>query len=338
MAGVVFVLINLIGTLAYWHISDYRSSLVDAWFMTVITVFSVGFGEITADSSSAHGRLFTILLIYASVATLLFVTSSVTAFFVEGELTRLLEKRRMEKRLAQMRDHFIVCGAGSTGYHVIHELFATERPVVFIDQDEARVQHTIDELHGRSRDHLAYLVGDASDDEVLSKAGLTRARGLIAALPNDKDNLFITIAARQANPELRIIARAANVPSIEKLKRAGAQSVISPNRIGGMRMVSEMVRPSVVTFLDLMLRDQDKAMRIEEVTIAASSQVAGKSLAAARLRQAFACSVLAVRRGVEAPFDYNPSAETVLESGTVLIVLGSAHSVQLLRAAVESSS
>ncbi len=332
-AAVLFTL-YAIGTIGYFFIADGKASLLDALYMTVTTLGSVGFGEITPGAASPIGRMFTIGLSLSGMVTLVFVTTSLTAFFVEGDMTRLLEKRKMDKLIAKLKDHYIVCGSGSTGVHIIAELVATERPVIFIEANPERVQHALAHLKDAAK-NVAYLIGDATDDLLLRRAGVERARGLAAALPSDKDNLFITIAAKQLNPSLRIIARVVELSSVEKLKRAGAQSVVSPNMIGGMRMVSELVRPNVVSFLDLMLRDKDKNMRVEEITVGGPHFV-GKTLDHAHFRDEFDVSVLAVRKPNEADFSYNPKAQTMLEQGMVIIVLGHASGVARLRTAAEA--
>jgi voltage-gated potassium channel len=340
LAGLVFLTLNAIGVAGYWYLSGGDASLVDAIYMTVTTLGSVGFGEITKGSSAPAGRIFTIALIYANMVTLVYVTTSLTALLVEGELGRLWEKRRMNKRIESFHNHYIVCGSGSTGIHVVRELCMTERPVLFIEHSDERAHHVLSELEPltKNRSTLAYLVGDATDDLLLEAAGIKRAHGLVAALPNDKDNLFIVVTAKQLKPDLRIIARASDSGSIDKLRRAGAHSVISPNMIGGMRMVSELVRPSVVTFLDLMLRDKDKAMRIEEVTVSENAAFANKTLREAELRASFNCQVLAVRQKLDSPFDYNPKPDTALTPGLILIVLGDAGNVIRLRQAAAAAA
>lgn len=333
VAGAVLFSLYAIGTCGYFLIAGGSATPLDALYMTVTTLGSVGFGEITPGASSPAGRVFTIGLILSGMVTLVFVTTSLTAFFVEGDMSRLLEKRKMDKLIAKLKDHYIVCGSGSTGVHIIAELVATQRPVIFIENNPERITHALSQIPRSSE--VPYLLGDATDDLLLRRAGIDKAKGLAAALANDKDNLFITIAARQMNANLRIIARATEQSSMEKLRRAGAQSVISPNMIGGMRMVSEMVRPSVVSFLDLMLRDKDKNMRIEEVTIGPTTALFGRSLGETHLRDEFEVSVLAVKESAEAPFVYNPPSKTPLSQGMVLVVLGHADGVAKLRVAAE---
>ncbi len=318
------------GATGYWLIGDGRWAWTDCMYMTVITVTTVGFGEtLEGMDKVAYARTFTMGLLVFGTGVLVYFASTITAFVVEGELKNVLAAQRLRKRIKKMQDHFIVCGAGSTGRHIIKELLSTERPVVAIDMNEAELKE-IAEDHPKA--NFSYLVGDATDDEILEQCNLSTARGLAAALAEDKDNLYLVVATRQINPTCRIIARVAELSHVDKLKRAGADSVVSPNFIGGMRIVSELVRPSVVRFLDEMLRDKTAAMRIEEVTIGAGSDLEGKSLRDADIRGRFGMNVLAVKIGDK--WTYNPGAEHVVRAATVLVVIGTADQVkQLTKAA-----
>jgi voltage-gated potassium channel len=222
----------------------------------------------------------------------------------------------------------IVCGAGTTGRHIIQELIAASTPVVAIDLDE----HELRELSEKyPKAEYSYIVGDATDDDSLNQAGLANARGVVAALANDKDNLYITVATRATNPSARIIARASELSHVDKIKRAGADSVVSPNHIGGMRMVSEMLRPAVVKFLDEMLRDKRATMRIDEIEISVASPLDGTTLRDALIRDKFGMTVLAVRTTADEPWIYNPDANQLLKAGMTLVVLGSNEQVAKLR-------
>lgn len=228
-----------------------------------------------------------------------------------------------------MKDHVIVCGAGTTGRHIIEELVASGVNVVAIDANQQALEELADKFGTR---HFSYVLGDATDDELLAQTNVATARGIVAALSSDKDNLYLVVSARQTNPRARIIARAAELSHIEKIRRAGADSVVSPNHIGGMRMVSELLRPAVVRFLDEMLRDKRAAYRIEEVRIAGGN-VVGQTLREARIRERFGMTVLALRPSDDAPWIYNPDATEALRAGMTLVVLGSANQVHDLRAA-----
>lgn len=239
----------------------------------------------------------------------------------------------MDKALSNITNHIIVCGAGDTGGFVIEELLRSRAGLVIVDTDEERIER-IRETHPET--FIPYVVGPGADDEVLARAGIDRARGVVIALPDERDNLFIAVTVRQTNPKAKIVARAADVQAEQRLLRAGADAVVSPNRIGGMRMASEMVRPQVVTFLDQMLRGQEKRLRIEEIPLTASSPMVGKALRDTKLRQEQDLLVLAIRDKSGEKFLYNPPPDEILEEGCTLIVLGPVDSVHDVRNRVTS--
>jgi voltage-gated potassium channel len=316
------------GTIGYWLIGDGRWELKDCLYMTVITVTTVGYGEVLEGMEQVpYARGFTMGLLVFGTGVLVYFASTITGFIVEGELKRVLADSRLRKRIKRMKDHIVVCGAGSTGAHIIEELLKTGTSVVAIDKNELELK---DLAAKYPKADFTYLVGDATDDDVIVNANLPTARGLVAALSQDKDNLYLTVAARQSGPQLRIIARCAELSHVEKLKRAGADSVVSPNFIGGMRMVSEMMRPSVVRFMDDMLRDKRAAYRIEEVTIGAGSPLDGKTIKEADIRGRFGMGVIATKAGEE-PWTYNPEPDARLKAGMILVVVGSAEQVKKLR-------
>jgi voltage-gated potassium channel len=331
LGGFVAMLIVIaIGTSGFWWLGDGRWSLLDCLYMTVITITTVGYGETLPGMDHMPAvRVFTMVQLVFGTGVLVYFASTITAFVVEGELQAALAQQRLRKRIKKMKDHIVVCGAGSTGRNVIDELLKVGASVIGVDRDETGLR----ELAARHPNaHFTFLVGDATDDDVLGQLNLDGARGLVAALSADKDNLYLVVAARQVGPKLRIIARCAELSHVDKLKRAGADSVVSPNFIGGMRMVSEMVRPSVVRFMDDMLRDKRAAYRIEEVTVGAESALAGRTIRQAAIRQGFGMNVIAARAADADSWDYNPDAELTLRAGTVLVVCGSAEQVARLRA------
>lgn len=321
--------VTAIGAVGFYVVGDGRWNLADCLYMAVITLTTVGYGEVLPGFESVpHARTFAMVLIVLGVGTFLYCASTLTAVLLEGDLRRALRKTRMRKRIESLSGHVIVCGIGSTGWHVVEELMATSTPLCAIDTDKERMDRLIEE-----HPHVPYVVADATDDTTLVEAGVERARGVVAALPSDKDNLFVVVTARQANPGVRIVARGIELRAVEKLRKAGADAVVSPNYIGGMRMVSEMLRPHVVEFLDEMLRDKDKNLRIEEVEIVRGSPLSGQTLGGARFRQTADVLVLAVRdpsRG----YVYNPGPDHVLVEAAKLIVLGPAMAVVRLRESV----
>lgn len=320
------------GSIGYWLIGGGQWAFSDCAYMTVITVTTVGYGEVLEGMNKVpYARGFTMVLLVFGTGTLVFFASTITAFIIEGDLRNVLFANRMRKRMKRMKDHIIVCGAGSTGRNVIEEMLKTNIAVLAIDKNEAELREIAD-LYPKSE--YAYLVGDATDDDVIAQTNITAARGLVAALSQDKDNLYLTVAARQAHPQLRIVARCAELSHVEKLRRSGADAVVSPNFIGGMRLVSEMLRPAVVRFLDDMLRDR-RAFRIEEVKLGDRITELGTTLRDTRVRERFGMTVLAMSARDSATWTYNPDASEKLSPGMTLVVLGSPEQVAKLRELVE---
>lgn len=298
-------------------------SLFDSLYMTVITIASVGYGEV--HTLTFQGRVFTIFLILCGSATLIYGLSILTAFIVEGDLTDILRRRKMLKQIEGLEGHFIVCGMSATGRYVVDELKKTGRRFVVIERDPERVR-------GLNEEGILNIEGDATNDAVLQSANIARAGGLITTLHADADNLFVVVTARGLNPSLRIIAKAISEESERKLRQVGADSVVMPNFIGGLRMASEMIRPSVVSFLDIMLRSQDATVRVEEIHIPKGSPLAGKSLAGSTLLDAEGVTVVAIADG-KGSYRFNPARQQILASGDVLIVMGVVKNILELKAA-----
>jgi len=331
--SVFFLAIVLaIGTFGYWYIgrsAGHDYALADCLYMTAITIASVGYTEVFPVREVPYMQGFTMVLILLGVLSLVYFSSAVLALFVESDLRHAWRQTRMRKVIDRMKNHIIVCGAGATGATVIRELVAIQHEFVAIDTDAERLKRIESEIGAGKVPHIA---GDATDDDVLLQAGIERARGVVVALPEDKDNLFVTVSARQLNPGARIVARGIESGTAEKLKRAGANEVISPNAIGGMRMVSVMVRPTVVEFLDKMLRDREKNLRIEEVPIPEGSPLAGKALKDTPIRKITDLLVIAAYQPDSAQdYVYNPGPDFVLRKGVVIIVLGMVDDVVRLR-------
>jgi voltage-gated potassium channel len=230
--------------------------------------------------------------------------------------------------MKRMKDHVVVCGAGSTGRNVIEEMLKVGVPVIAIDIEEGELRELAEKY---PKAEFAYLVGDATDDDIMAQTNLIAARGIVAALSSDKDNLYLTVSARQTVPGIRIVARCAELSHVEKIRRSGADAVVSPNFIGGMRMVSEMMRPAVVRFLDDMLRDTRAAYRIEEIQLGARADEIGTTLRDARVRERFGMTVLAIRSADNSSWTYNPDPGEKLAPGMTLVVLGSTEQVAELR-------
>jgi voltage-gated potassium channel len=335
-AGLLLLLVIAGGTFGYWGLSrtylpvGEQWSLGDCAYMTTISITTVGYGEVISVAKVPYARLLTVLIIFSGLGVAVYFASAMTAFVVEGEFQQLRKRRRMKQQMAKVSGHIIVCGIGTSGLHVVTELLASRWQVVCIDASEERIRR-VHELVGG--DKVPCIMGDATADEVLKEAGIDRARGVIASLSSDKENLFVVISARQLNPQLKIVAKGVDIGVSEKLRRAGADVVVTPAYIGGIRMVSEMVRPQVTEFLDIMLRDKDKNLRIEEVNLPDGSPLVGKLLSEARIRETTDLLIVAVRTSAGGPFLYNPGPQLRLDAGMSLIVLGGTDSVALLRQA-----
>ncbi|MBW1808077.1 MAG: potassium channel protein [Deltaproteobacteria bacterium] len=323
----VFAL-GIFGFFILGHLAGGQPSLLDCAYQTVITLTTLGSREMLPLANFWYGEFFVIVLMLTGMGVLFVFATSLTAFLVEGEIRNIFRRKKMEKILKNIKDHIIVCGAGATGGYVIAELLGSSQTLVIVDADENRIQH-ICKAHTKSM--IPYVVGQAADDDVLIEAGIDRARGIVATLPDERDNLFITVTARQSNPKVKIVVRASDSQAETRLARAGADSVVSPSRIGGMRLASEMVRPQVVSFLDEMLHDQDKTLRIEEIPLTRGCKMIGSALMDTNLRQEADLLVLAIRDPSGQHYLYNPSPEHILEENATLIVLGPVESVHKIR-------
>lgn len=314
IAGGLLLLVLGVGTAAYKQIGGQQVTLLDSLYMVVITIATIGYTEVVDLSHSPGGRVFTMFLSFAGIGIMTYIMMSLTAFVVEGELNEAFRRRKMEKRIGKLRDHYIVCGADGVGTHVARELAATARQYVVVDVDREKIER----FHGGD-DGPPVIVGDATDNETLARAGIERAHGLFAVTGDDNMNMVISLSARQLNPGIRVVARCEDARNSEKMQRAGADSAVSPTRIGGLRMASEMLRPAVVTFLDVMLRREDEALRIEEAAVPAS--MVGRQLAALELQRFRRLLLLAVRTGQG--WTYNPPRDYVMQAGDTLVFMGS---------------
>ncbi len=231
----------------------------------------------------------------------------------------------MRQAIAALREHYIVCGAGTVAAHVLEELVRVQRPVMAIVPTGA----TPPALEGGGE--LLYLEGDPADEEVLRDAGVARARGLVAALESDRDDVLVTLTARQVKPDLRIVAMLADHRNEAKLRRAGADAVGSPDRIGGLRIASELIRPVAVTFLDQMLRDRDRNLRVDEVRIGAGSPAIGQRVGDLRVSEQPGLLLLALVAPDGERYEYKPDAASRVEDGSTLVVMGSPEAAAQLR-------
>ncbi len=304
------------GSLGY-HILYPNESWWRLLYMTSITLSTVGYGDIFQIEHSPVATVYTMFLMLAGMGLVLYSVSTITAYVLEGHIGELFLAQALRRRVARMKDHYIICGAGETGIHVISEMYHAKHDFVVLEADSAKR----DKIRAMFPD-CCVLIGDATSDKLLEEAKIESASGLVAALSNDKDNLFLTISARMLNRKLKIVSKAIDLTLVGKLKTAGADYVVSPNFIGGMRMASEILRPHVVTFLDRMLRGKDKSARVEELVVPKDSPLCGKSLEEARIYEECGLYIMALKPSDEgADYLYNPPLETRLNEGTILLFI-----------------
>lgn len=317
LAAVLVVVV--VGVVGYIIIGGRGTSVMDALYMTAITLSTVGFEEVIDLSESPLGRIFTVGLLVSGMGLAAYTLSMVAALLVEGQLHHIYARRRMEKAIDRMQGHYIVCGNTTACAHVVEELVHTDRPcmaVVSTDED-------LEKLRNRCAD-VPVFVGDPSDDEVLKRARVDRATGVVFCMESDKDNLLGVFTARRLAPGTRIVAAAESSGARAKLVAAGASAVVSPGQIGGLRMASELLRPVVVSFLDQMLRVGDGSLRVEEVEVPPGAGNGARTIASLAVREVPGALLLAVRHAGEKSFTFDPDPEIPLADGMVLVVMADA--------------
>ncbi|MGQ0804934.1 MAG: potassium channel family protein [Actinomycetota bacterium] len=314
LAIVALVVVTAAGTVGYVVLGF---TPLDAIYQTVTTVTTVGFREVEPLSSA--GKVFTIVVIVVGVGTALYTFGVVIETLLEDRLPEVFGRRRMERRIASMSDHVIVCGWGRVGRAIARELGAEGAEAVVIDNDAGRLEAVPHPV----------LLGDATEDDVLERAGVRRARALVAALSTDAGNLFVTISARALKSDLFIVARVRVEDNEPKLRRAGADRVVNPQSIGGARMAAFVLQPHVTEFLDVVMHDRDIEFRLEEVSVPEESPIEGSSIREAHVRDRTGALVLALRDR-DGSFTTNPAPETVIRAGQVVIAIGTPDDLEAL--------
>lgn len=332
LAGIFLLGVTAFGTTGYYllgHLSyDTKPwKLADCFYMTVITLTTVGFGEVIDLTNVPGGRLFTILILVGGLGVAMYFVSTLTAFLVEGELTNVFWRKRMEKLIRRLNDHVILCGAEQigVGYYILRELHHTDIPFVLIDADAEQIRNLQDQFG-----EFPAVVGDPSHADYLQAAGVKKARGVISALADDKDNLCVVVTCKQFNPGIKLISSCRDSEFSGKLELLGAE-VVMPNSIGGLRIVSQMIRPRVVRYLDLMMRDKHCVVRIEDVTLAEISPLVGKQVYDINFPDFPQLLVLALIRKNESAPVYNPERSMILNAGDTLILQADVDSLKRFR-------
>jgi voltage-gated potassium channel len=316
----------MIGTVGFKVIGGERTSFLDALYMTAITISTVGYGDVIGLDDKPFGKIFAIIFVFLGTGTVAYLVTLLAAYIIEGELKRVFRRRKMDKRIEKMKDHYIVCGIGMVGLYIAHELYQMKRHLVAIDSNEGR----LDDLKAQNID-IDMVVGDATENDILEKAMVESARGLFATTNSDNDNIVIVLTAKQLNPALKIISRCTDTKNMDKLKRAGADTVVALNYIGGMRMASEMIRPHVTSFLDKMLSDRDSLLRVEEVHIRKQSPFVGKAVKEMNL-ESMGNILLIAARNADGGWVYNPKPAMAIEGGMSFIILATPEEKEILQA------
>lgn len=320
IALTAYLTVVLIGVIGYQVLEGLN--LLDALYMTIITVTTVGFAEV--GELSDMGRVFTILLIVGGVASATYAAVSMAEFVVEGHFRRIIERRRMERQIGRLDRHVIVCGFGRVGRHLAAELHREGVPFVVVDDDEDKIEEV---------DGLEYLnvEGDATEEHVLEACGIERASAVVACVNTDADNVLVALTAKGMHPQLTVIGRVKADENEAKLLRAGADRVIAPSTIGGKRIAQLLTRPVVADFLELVGAAGGLEYSFEEVPVLEGSNLDGATLREAAIRERYGCTVLGIRHMHEEQVDTHPSAQTELHAGDVLIVIGSEDEVHAMR-------
>ncbi len=329
VSTLLLVLIVIIGTTGFWFIGNRQYSLIDCLYMTVITISTVGFGEIIDMHNRPGGRVFTMLLALSGIGTLSYIITNFTASIVEGDISQSFRRKRMERLASRMKAHYVVCGYGRVGRQIVDELRTTKREFIIVEPDQKTIESMPEDLRT-----TALIEGDATDGDVLLKAGIEKANGVFCVATDDNVNLVISLTAKQINPKARVISRCSDMRKRGKIQSISADAVVSPTFIGGLRMVSEMIRPTVVSFLDIMLRDKDKNLRVEEVAIPAA--LAGSKISSLDLKKFPGVLLLAVR--TNETWVYNPPKHLELNAGDALIIMTTPEELQNLEKDIQSRS
>jgi len=330
LLGALIVFLLVVGTIGFLSLPGWSFS--DALYMTVITITAVGYQEVHPLTDS--GRALATFLLGGGITSMGLWFALLTSAIVEMDLAEAFRSRRNMKKIRDLSGHIVVCGAGRSGRQVLRELMAARVPYVAVDRDPARIELV------RALDPEGLVVeADATRDETLEQAGVRRARGLVTALSADTDNLFVCLSARSLSPSLTIVARALDEEAMSKLYRAGADHCVSPNRTGGVRMASMLLRPQVVSFLDVVMGEEGLALRLEEVRVPTGSRLAGQTLAEAQIPQKTGLIVIALYHRTEdgdRTLVYNPGSEERIREQDTLIALGEPERIDRLRAMVRA--
>ncbi len=318
----LIAVVILIGTAGYMLIEGW--AMLDALYMTVITITTVGYGEV--HKLSHGGQVFTLFLIVFGVGTILYTFNNAARIVIEGEIQEIFGRRKVEKKIRELKDHYIVCGFGRMGSVICRELKEKGARFVVVEKEAAMIEG--------SETGPLFVKGDATKDEVLREAGIERAKGLISVLPTDAENLYVVLSAKVLNPDLNIVARAGEEGSEQKLLRAGADRVVSPYHIGGLRIAHTVLKPSVVDFIEFATRSGNIDLQMEEVYVHEGAGIAGSTLDQCGIGRELGIIIVAIKR-TGGGMKFNPTFKTVIRPGDILIALGETTKLKILEEMAE---
>ena len=312
ITGFSLIVILAIGTFGYDFITNHEYDLFTCFYMTMVTVTTIGFDEIIPVKYYYGGREFTVFLAVAGIGVLTYFVSTITAIVVGGQLKQTLINRKMEKTIEKFENHYIICGVGPHALHIVEELNVTKRKSVIVELKQETVNIILQQYPQQK-----YVIGDSTHEDTLIKAGVSTAKGVFAVITDDNANLVVSLIAKRLNPGIRIIALCNNHESESKILLAGADTVVSADYIGGMRMASEMLRPSVTHMIDKITSNKYETLRLEQIII--SDDVAGKTKKDLNIEQFKNTLLIAIQSGTEIKF--KPDDDYVISKGDLLLVL-----------------
>jgi voltage-gated potassium channel len=318
IALIAILILIVIGTAGFHFIEGWN--VLESFYTTVMTLTTIGYGDFAPKTRG--GMLFTVMLVIFGVGTMLYTVGLVAQTMVEGRLTMLLGRGKMEKTIDKMKNHYIVCGCGRIGYLICKELAAEKVDFVVVDNNPEVIQKI-------GEDGFVYFRGDAIHDKCLIGAGIKRARGIVCVLPTDAQNLYVILTAKELNPDIWILSRSEEEESEHRLLRAGANRVMSPYTLGGTRMAMAILRPAMLDFIEITTRRQSLELRMDELEICEGSPLIGKSLEDSEIRQRYGLIIVAVKKD-SGKMIFNPVASYVIQGGDKLIALGEEDNVSKL--------
>jgi len=314
----------IFGTAGYIIIE--RWNFVDAFYMTIITLTTVGYGEV--HTLSKAGRIFSIVLMLSGVGTMFYILGVSARVLLEGEVREILGRKRLNKKIEGLKNHYIICGYGRMGSIICKELLQNKAPFVVIERSP--------EVVASMDPNILSLQGDATQDTILKQAGIERARGLISVLSSDADNLFVVLSARGLNPKLRIVARTSEEEAEQKLLRAGADSVVSPYYIGGLRIAHSLLKPAVVDFIEFATKSGNLELQMEEIRVRDDSHIINRTLDECGIRKEMGIIIVAIKRA-SGEMEFNPKSTSVIKKGDILVAMGETKQLKALEELIGAS-